>query len=162
MNEEQPWWRSAACEGISDPENLDGDTELPFSDQSDVIKSFKDDYCWKCPVARECLQDALDRRTVWGVWGRRDQNEIRAQICLDDMERPRPEPRRGFKCLWCSGKSITELTADKKWRTLQCADCGLRWTARIYNSARREKAVATDGKVLGNDVSAHDGQAQPN
>ncbi len=36
--------------------------------------------CQKCPVIAECLADALDNRTEYGVWGGMTERERRAML----------------------------------------------------------------------------------
>ena len=36
--------------------------------------------CQKCPVIAECLADALDNRTEFGVWGGKTERERRAML----------------------------------------------------------------------------------
>jgi WhiB family transcriptional regulator, redox-sensing transcriptional regulator len=36
--------------------------------------------CMRCPVRTECLADALDHRTEWGVWGGMTERERRALL----------------------------------------------------------------------------------
>ncbi|MDO5711902.1 MAG: WhiB family transcriptional regulator [Micrococcales bacterium] len=36
--------------------------------------------CLRCPVVAECLADALDNRTEFGVWGGRTERERRAML----------------------------------------------------------------------------------
>ncbi len=36
--------------------------------------------CLRCPVVRECLADALDNRTEFGVWGGMTERERRAML----------------------------------------------------------------------------------
>ncbi len=36
--------------------------------------------CLRCPVVRECLADALDHRTEFGVWGGMTERERRAML----------------------------------------------------------------------------------
>lgn len=43
--------------------------------------------CQKCPVVAECLADALDNRTEYGVWGGMTERERRALL------RRRPDVR---------------------------------------------------------------------
>ena len=43
--------------------------------------------CQRCPVVAECLADALDNRTEYGVWGGMTERERRALL------RRRPEVR---------------------------------------------------------------------
>lgn len=63
------WHPEGACDGRTD---LDwyGETRHEIA----AVKAI----CAKCPVQVTCLQDALDRREPWGVWGGLDPEE-RAQ-----------------------------------------------------------------------------------
>lgn len=60
------WHPEGACDGRSD---LDwyGETRREIA----AVKAV----CAECPVQVTCLQDALDRREPWGVWGGLDPDE---------------------------------------------------------------------------------------
>lgn len=56
------WTDLAACT-TSDP-------ELFFPDKGETYKSqAARRICRPCPVRNQCLQDALDRREQYGIWG---------------------------------------------------------------------------------------------
>ncbi len=67
--------------------------------------------CQRCPVVAECLADALDNRTEYGVWGGMTERERRALLrrrpdvtsWRDLLERARDEYER---------QSIDELVAS--------------------------------------------------
>jgi WhiB family transcriptional regulator, redox-sensing transcriptional regulator len=46
--------------------------------------------CLDCPVRRECLAGALERREPWGVWG----GELFMQGVVIPRKRPRGRPRK--------------------------------------------------------------------
>jgi WhiB family redox-sensing transcriptional regulator len=46
--------------------------------------------CAQCPIRRECLAAALERREPWGVWG----GEIIEQGAVVRNKRPRGRPRK--------------------------------------------------------------------
>jgi WhiB family transcriptional regulator, redox-sensing transcriptional regulator len=46
--------------------------------------------CQTCPVRRECLAGALERREPWGVWG----GELFLQGAVIPRKRPRGRPRK--------------------------------------------------------------------
>ncbi len=46
--------------------------------------------CLDCPVRRECLAGALERREPWGVWG----GELFLQGVVIPRKRPRGRPRK--------------------------------------------------------------------
>lgn len=54
------WRDGAACRDRPDVDFLSGDTAVMRTAQQ---------VCAGCPVAGECLEWALSRREVWGVWG---------------------------------------------------------------------------------------------
>jgi hypothetical protein len=60
------WHPEGACHGRTD---LDWYAEIPAEIQA--AKAL----CVGCPVAVTCLQDALDRREAWGIWGGLDPKE---------------------------------------------------------------------------------------
>ncbi|MFD1504562.1 WhiB family transcriptional regulator [Georgenia yuyongxinii] len=64
------WAARAACAQM-DPEDLfvRGARQRPARE-----------ICFGCPVRRECLADALDSRTEFGVWGGMTERERRALL----------------------------------------------------------------------------------
>ncbi|WP_380286402.1 WhiB family transcriptional regulator [Kitasatospora purpeofusca] len=70
------WRESAGCRG-TDPElffPVGSSTSLPTRVQSDEAKAV----CGRCPVARQCLDWALNAEPVEGVWGGTTETERRA------------------------------------------------------------------------------------
>lgn len=66
-----------------------GDPELWFA-ESPVDVELAKALCLDCPVRRECLQGALERREPWGVWG----GELFLQGTVIPRKRPRGRPRK--------------------------------------------------------------------
>ncbi len=66
----QDWAQSGRCAG-SDPDAL-------FVQGKD--QRFAKIVCRGCPVVAECLADALDNRTEFGVWGGMTERERRALL----------------------------------------------------------------------------------
>jgi predicted nucleic acid-binding Zn ribbon protein len=60
------WHPEGSCNGRTD---LDWYGETP--DEIAAVKAV----CGVCPVAVTCLQNALDRREAWGIWGGLDEKE---------------------------------------------------------------------------------------
>jgi WhiB family redox-sensing transcriptional regulator len=52
------WAPAAKCAGTED---------TLFAEGAEQRRRSK--FCTDCPVRRECLAEALDSRTEWGVWG---------------------------------------------------------------------------------------------
>ncbi|WP_226343715.1 WhiB family transcriptional regulator [Agilicoccus flavus] len=66
----EDWAPRAAC-GNTDPDALF--VQGAAQQQAKQI-------CAKCPVVAECLADALDNRTEFGVWGGMTERERRAML----------------------------------------------------------------------------------
>jgi WhiB family redox-sensing transcriptional regulator len=65
------------------------DPELFFAETPADVEIAKA-LCVGCPVRRECLAGALDRREPWGVWG----GELFLQGVVIPRKRPRGRPRK--------------------------------------------------------------------
>lgn len=63
--------------------------ELFFAESPADVETAKA-LCLECPVRRECLAGALDRREPWGVWG----GELFLQGVVIPRKRPRGRPRK--------------------------------------------------------------------
>lgn len=67
----QAWARDAACAN-TDPEPFHPTRHT----RKQLIRAAKE-LCATCPVAAECLADALDRDEAYGIWGGLDTIERR-------------------------------------------------------------------------------------
>jgi WhiB family transcriptional regulator, redox-sensing transcriptional regulator len=65
------------------------DAELFFAESPADVEYAKS-LCQDCPVRRECLNGALERREPWGVWG----GELLVQGAIVPRKRPRGRPRK--------------------------------------------------------------------
>lgn len=54
------WWEQALCRGVN-PE-----TFFPKQGASNVKAR---QYCGRCPVSTECLEEAMQRPEQYGIWG---------------------------------------------------------------------------------------------
>lgn len=66
-----------------------GDPDLWFAEDPGDLEHAKR-LCADCPIRRECLAAALDRREPWGVWG----GEIVERGEVITRKRPRGRPRK--------------------------------------------------------------------
>lgn len=66
-----------------------GDPELFFADSPGDME-FAKQLCRSCPIRRECLAGALERREPWGVWG----GEIFQAGQVIAVKRRRGRPRK--------------------------------------------------------------------
>jgi WhiB family transcriptional regulator, redox-sensing transcriptional regulator len=65
------WQQQASCRG------MDGEMWFPVgSDRAALLDAEQaKQVCRCCPVAAECLSEALDRNLRWGIWGGLDERE---------------------------------------------------------------------------------------
>jgi WhiB family redox-sensing transcriptional regulator len=65
------------------------DAELFFAESPADVEYAKS-LCRGCPLRRECLAGALERREPWGVWG----GELLVQGAIVPRKRPPGRPRK--------------------------------------------------------------------
>jgi hypothetical protein len=127
--------------------------ELFFSDKPEDKYEAKN-LCFACPVRRDCIKYALESKQIWGIWGGKDENEIRRTLSVDANG---DEYRRGRypQCGYCSARTsklktyIVDLPGGGRWTTarmVECTDCGFIWRSRTsanavnaYHAERAEK-----------------------
>lgn len=110
--------------------------------------------CFQCPVRKDCVKWALESKEIWGVWGGRDENEIRRTLSVNaDGEEIRRD--RYPQCPYCTARTsrlsthIVDNPDGGRWTTMrlvECLDCGFVWRSRTsanavnaYHNARAEK-----------------------
>jgi WhiB family redox-sensing transcriptional regulator len=111
-------------------------------------KDFKDKYaaknmCFTCPVRSECLQWALEHRQIWGIWGGRDEVDIRRALSVS-YSGEETRRRRFPNCPYCTARpskletSVEELPNGGRWTTAKvvtCMECGFAWRSRTSANA---------------------------
>jgi hypothetical protein len=115
--------------------------------------------CFQCPVRRDCVKFALESKEIWGIWGGKDENEIRRTLSVNADG---VEYRRGRypQCGYCSARTsklktyIIDLPGGGRWTTarmVECTDCGFKWRSRTsanavnaYHSERADKKSKRD------------------
>ena len=120
--------------------------------------------CFQCPVRKDCVKFALESKEIWGVWGGRDENEIRRTLSVnadgDEIRRDRfPQ------CPYCTARTsrlkthVVDNPEGGRWTTMrlvECLDCNFVWRSRTsanavnaYHANRDEKAVKKASKKRG-------------
>lgn len=83
-------------------------------------------FCEGCPVQQRCLRFALETQQLWGVWGGRDESELRRDLWMNSNGtiggRSRP-PR----CAWCQGDYKNLKIQDEASYKVGCTSCGFSW-----------------------------------
>lgn len=132
------WMRDAEC---AKPEN---DDVKDYFFSPDVDERYKaKNLCFKCPVRGDCVKWALENGEIWGIWGGRDDNEIRRTLSVNAEGQ---ETRRGRypQCPYCfarTSKLVTktvDLPGGGRWttaRAVECTVCGFEWKARSSANA---------------------------
>lgn len=117
--------------------------------------------CFACPVRKDCIKWALESKQIWGVWGGRDENEIRRTLSVnadgDEIRRDRYP-----QCPYCQARTsrlkshVVDNPEGGRWMTMrlvECLDCGFLWRSRTsanavnaYHAERDEKSVRREAK----------------
>lgn len=116
-----------------------------FSDEVAEIEEAKD-ICRACPVRKQCLKSALNNKEVWGVWGGRDQIEIRNTLSVNEDAQEVRRSKDGIApvCLNCDAPTESlvvdevEATGGGRWTTkkiVTCSECMFSWTSRTSANA---------------------------
>jgi WhiB family redox-sensing transcriptional regulator len=129
-------------------------------------KDFKEKYaaknmCFTCPVRSECLQWALEHRQIWGIWGGRDEVDIRRALSVS-YNGEETRRRRFPNCPYCTARpskletSVEQLPNGGRWTTAKvvtCTECGFAWRSRTsanaveaYKIDREEKTKSREKK----------------
>ena len=99
--------------------------------------------CAICPVRKNCIKWALETGQIWGIWGGKDEHEIRRTLSVnaDGAEIRRD---RFPQCLYCGARtSRLQAYIDKnpdggRWTTVRlvkCLDCDFVWRSRTSSNA---------------------------
>lgn len=161
------WQESGSC---SQPENMHM-TSYFFSSVPREKYDAKN-LCYSCPVRRKCLKYALENKELWGVWGGRDEDEIRRALSVtyDGKEIRRT---RFPNCPYCGGRPsklevvVAPTPGGGRWATMKlvhCQECDFTWKSRTsanavdaYHAARQK---AKRKKVSHTSRDAHHEETQ--
>lgn len=148
--ESMDWQEEGAC---AQPANSDLSAKFYsrlYSEREEAKR-----LCIQCPVKEQCLQWALEHKQIWGVWGGKDDSEIRRtlSISLTGDETKRRTPPECPNCMAGTKDlliSVENLPNGGRWKTAKvvtCSQCGFSWRSRTsanaidaYNADRTEKA----------------------
>lgn len=120
------------------------------TDEKNVIKNI----CFTCPVRGDCVKFALENNEIWGIWGGKDENEIRRTLSVNAEG---VEVRRGRypQCPYCGARTsklmtkTIDLPDGGRWTTgkmVECTNCGFDWRSR--SSANAVVAYHTERAVV--------------
>jgi len=136
------WEDDAACSPQNRPDNL---RDLDWFSTKTEDKYAARAVCQsKCPVRKECLETALTRREIHGIWGACDDYEIRRALSVDSLGDP-IERDRPPRCPYCLSKKL-DIAMNKTPRgyKTECTECGLTWhMAKIPTKIKSKAARAS-------------------
>lgn len=135
------WQQDSSC---SEPDFIEY-REFFFSEDPTEIADAKE-VCSHCPVRKECLSWALDNKEIWGVWGGRDEIEIRDALSISEEGQEVRRTKDGIAptCLYCGAPtealstSEVDIPGGGRWTTkkvVTCSECKFQWTSRTSANA---------------------------
>lgn len=109
--------------------------------------------CYSCPVRKDCLKYALEEKELWGVWGGKDESEIRRALSVSH-EGKEIRRTRFPNCPYCGARPVKLQVLVRpspeggRWPTMRlvnCTECDFTWRSRTsanavsaYHSAREK------------------------
>jgi hypothetical protein len=117
------WQRNALCALPENRTYIDHFFSQDFS-QKYTAKNL----CFSCPVRSQCLQWALEHRQIWGIWGGKDEVEIRRTLSVSYLGEE-TRRRRFPNCPYCTARpnkletSVAQLDTTGRWTTAKIVTC---------------------------------------
>ena len=125
-----------------------------FFSKSPEEKYAAKNLCFSCPVRQDCLQWALENKQIWGVWGGKDEVEIRRTLSVS-YKGEEARRKRFPNCPYCTARPFqletheVEIPSGGRWSTARvvlCTECGFSWRSRTsaravdaYHQSRSER-----------------------
>ena len=145
------WQIDAACAQAENKKSIDW-----FFSKEPKEKYDAKNLCFGCPVRGQCLQWALEHRQIWGIWGGKDEVEIRRALSVS-YKGEEARRRRYPHCPYCGARpskletSSVEIPGGGRWTTakiVSCTVCEFSWRSRTsvnavlaYQQEREDKAT---------------------
>jgi WhiB family redox-sensing transcriptional regulator len=132
------WQEEALC---AKPQNRESRDWFFSKDPQDRYNA--KNLCYGCPVRKQCIQWALEHRQIWGIWGGKDEVEIRRALSVS-YKGEETRRRRYPHCPYCSARpsklqtSSQEMSGGGRWTTAKivtCTVCGFSWRSRTSVNA---------------------------
>jgi WhiB family redox-sensing transcriptional regulator len=132
------WQKDAIC---ALPQN-DGVKDFFFSTNPSEKYQAKN-LCFLCPVRSECLKWALENRQIWGIWGGKDEGEIRRALSVS-WNGQESRRQRYPQCPYCTARPnkletiVAEVPGGGRWATMRlvhCTACDFTWRSRTSANA---------------------------
>jgi WhiB family redox-sensing transcriptional regulator len=148
------WQPESLCAPIANTYVRDNDYFFSGNPDDTIIAKR---ICSQCPVRAECLQYALEHRKLDGVWGGRDEREIRRTLSVD-FKGEEVRRRRFPFCPHCGAHAskldtgTADLPNGGRWTTARivyCTECKFSWRSRTsVNAVNAYRTYAAQQKRL--------------
>ena len=124
---ESAWKAEGNCYDLG---HTDNDQLMWDSFFGDTVDERQDalEFCEGCPVQQRCLRFALETQQLWGVWGGRDESEIRRDLWMNSNGTIGARARWP-RCPWCKGSPDTLFVSDHSKHEVSCSNCDFSWKA---------------------------------
>jgi len=135
---DKKWLQKAECGKPENKQYVDG-----FFSKVPKEKYAAKNLCFSCPVRQECLQWALENKQIWGVWGGKDEVEIRRTLSVS-YKGEEARRRRYPNCPYCNARPFQldtrteDVAGGGRWttaRVVECTECGFSWKSRTSANA---------------------------
>jgi len=116
--------------------------------------------CFSCPVRRRCLKWALENKQIHGVWGGKDEAELRRALSVSHTGQE-TRRKRFPNCPHCGARPsrlsviVKDVPEGGRWATMKivcCADCNFSWRSRTSANAvtayHADKLVRDEKKLV--------------
>lgn len=142
------WQKQASCAQNGKEESVEW-----FFSKNPKEKYAAKHICFSCPVRKQCLQWALEHKQIWGIWGGRDEVEMRRALSVS-YKGEEARRRRFPHCPYCTARpskletSSIEVPGGGRWTTAKivtCTVCNFAWRSRTsVNAVHAYKAMRTE------------------
>ncbi len=146
------WQKDGAC---SLPANQDKADFFFSKEPAEKYEAIN--LCFSCPVRQQCLQWALEHRVIYGIWGGKDESEIRRTLSVSYLGEE-TRRRRFPNCPYCTARpskleiAIVDLPKGGRWSTARivvCTECNFSWRSRTsVNAVTAYKALKEEKNKL--------------
>ncbi len=150
------WQKDSSC-SLTENEKL---RDFFFSTEPSEKYQAKN-LCFQCPVRKECLKWALEHRQIWGIWGGKDEGEIRRTLSVS-WNGQESRRQRFPQCPYCNARPnklktlVVDVPGGGRWSTMRlvkCEACEFTWRSRTsanavdaYHIQREEKLLKAERK----------------
>ncbi len=101
-----------------------------------------------CPIRKRCLRFALESQQLWGVWGGRDESEIRRDLWMNSNGTIGARARWP-RCPECKSKNHPLVVSDQRKAEITCtnSECGFSWRSHTTRMGIEESQRSLDQAV---------------